>query len=96
MTGGRVQEFCSVEIAASTSGLSAARVRHLVRVVLIQPVRIERGRPLFGEVELARLRRVRRLMTDLGVNLAGVEIILRLTDELAVARSSGAATEQAR
>jgi len=28
-------------------------------------------------------------MTDLGVNLAGVEIILRLTDELAAFRASG-------
>jgi DNA-binding transcriptional MerR regulator len=41
---------------------------------------------LFGELELARLRKIRRLTTDLGVNLPGVEVILRLTDELAVAR----------
>jgi MerR family transcriptional regulator/heat shock protein HspR len=83
----RVVQYCSVEIAAGVVGLSPARVRHLVRVGLVRPAVVERGRPLFGEDELARLRRVRRLMADLGVNLAGVEIILRLTDELAAARA---------
>jgi MerR family transcriptional regulator/heat shock protein HspR len=75
-------------VAAGVAGLSVARVRHLVRVGVIRPAVVQRGRPMFGELELARLRRVRRLMTDLGVNLAGVEIILRLTDELAATRRS--------
>jgi hypothetical protein len=33
------------------------------------------------------MRKIRRLTTELGVNLAGVEIILRLTEELAALRS---------
>jgi MerR family transcriptional regulator/heat shock protein HspR len=86
MSSQHVHRYCSIEIAATSAGLSAARVRHLVRVGLVQPAVVERGRPLFSEIELARLRKVRRLMTDLGVNLAGVEIILRLTDELAAVR----------
>jgi MerR family transcriptional regulator/heat shock protein HspR len=86
MTPERVEHYCSIEIAASSAGLPTARVRHLVRVGLVRPATVERGRPLFGENELARLRKVRRLMTDMGVNLAGVEIILRLTDELAAMR----------
>ena len=83
----RVVGYCSVELAANVAGLTPARVRHLVRVGIVLPAVVERGRPLFGEVELARLRRVRRLMTDLGVNLAGVEIILRLTDQLGAVRT---------
>jgi MerR family transcriptional regulator/heat shock protein HspR len=59
----------------------------MVRQGLIRPPRVEDGRPLFGESELARLRKIRRLTTDLGVNLAGVEIILRLTDELSAVRA---------
>ncbi len=87
MSEQRVVQYCSVEIAAGVAGLTPARVRHLVRVGVVRPAVVERGRPLFSEAELARLRRVRRLMTELGVNLAGVEIILRLTDELAAARA---------
>jgi MerR family transcriptional regulator/heat shock protein HspR len=87
MSSESVRQYCSIEIAASSAGLSPARVRYLVRVGLVQPAVVERGRPLFGDIELARLRKVRRLMMDMGVNLAGVEIIMRLTDELSAARA---------
>jgi MerR family transcriptional regulator/heat shock protein HspR len=82
-----VRPYCSIEIAAHLTGLSAARVRRLVRSGLVLPPVVEAGRPMFGEVELTRLRKIRRLTTDLGVNLAGVEVILRLTDELSVFRA---------
>jgi MerR family transcriptional regulator/heat shock protein HspR len=83
---GQLPTYCSVEVAAHLTGLSPARVRGLVRVGLVQPAIVERGRPLFGETELARMRKIRRLSQDLGVNLAGVEVILRLADELSASR----------
>ena len=94
MSDDRPQTYCSVEVAAHLAGLSVTRVRRLVRTGLIQPPIVERGRPLFGEVELARLRKIRRLTTDLGVNLAGVEVILRLTDELYALRAESMAPGQ--
>ena len=66
MSGERVTQYCSIEIAAGVAGLTPVRVRHLVRVGIVRPAIVEQGRPLFSELELARLRRVRRLMTDLG------------------------------
>jgi DNA-binding transcriptional MerR regulator len=36
----------------------------------------------FGEVEMAQLRRIRRLRDDLGLNMAGIEVALRLLDEI--------------
>jgi MerR family transcriptional regulator/heat shock protein HspR len=84
----RLQSYCSMAVAAHLSGVSVARVRQLVRLGLITPPLVERGRPLFGAAELAELRKIRRLTTDLGVNLAGVEVILRLTDELASLRAN--------
>lgn len=48
---------------------------------LVQPVRAG-GQLLYRAEDLARLRRIRRLTEDLGVNLAGVEIILRLVERL--------------
>ncbi len=38
---------------------------------------------MFGEAELIRLRKIRRLSDDLGLNLAGVEVAMRLLDEIA-------------
>jgi MerR family transcriptional regulator, heat shock protein HspR len=79
--------YCSIVVAAWLAGLSVGRVRRLLRYGLVRaPVVDERGAPLFGEAELARLRKIRRLTDDLGVNLAGADIIVRLTDELAQAR----------
>jgi MerR family transcriptional regulator/heat shock protein HspR len=48
---------------------------------LVQPVRAG-GQLLYRAEDLARLRKIRRLTEDLGVNLAGVEIILRLIERL--------------
>ena len=48
---------------------------------LVQPVRAG-GQLLYRAEDLARLRRIRRLTEDIGVNLAGVEIILRLVERL--------------
>ena len=79
--------YCSAVVAARLTGLSVNRLRRICRLGLVDaPLRDERGAPLFSEPELARLRKIRRLTGDLGVNLAGVEIILRLTDELAQTR----------
>ena len=73
-------------MAAHLAGLSVRRVRYLIRAGLVQPARHEAGKPLFGETDLARLRRIRRMTSELGVNLAGIDIILRLTDELSELR----------
>jgi MerR family transcriptional regulator/heat shock protein HspR len=86
---GRAQAYCTAEVAAHLAGLSLTRVRRVVRLGLVQPAAREGGKPMFGEDELARLRKIRRLTADLGVNLAGIEIILRLTDELAALRAEG-------
>ncbi|MFQ5988244.1 MAG: chaperone modulator CbpM, partial [Dehalococcoidia bacterium] len=38
---------------------------------------------LYSKRDIERLRQVKRLMNDLGVNLAGVEVILRLGERIA-------------
>jgi MerR family transcriptional regulator/heat shock protein HspR len=59
----------TVIVAARRTGLSTSTVHRYIRRGLV-------GEAL-TEADLTRLRRIRRL-TDLGVNLAGVEIILRM------------------
>jgi MerR family transcriptional regulator/heat shock protein HspR len=71
-----------LEVAARLARLPVARVRRYVRVGLVRPARFEGRTILFGEAELARLRTIRRLAEDLGINAAGVEVVLRLVDEI--------------
>jgi DNA-binding transcriptional MerR regulator len=63
------QQQTSIDIAARRTGLQPRIIRRLVRVGLVSA-------SLTGS-DLAELRRVRRL-TELEVNLAGAEIIVRM------------------
>ena len=75
-----------LETAARLSRLPPARVRRYVRVGLVRPSRVEGRNAFFSEAELARLRTIRRLGEDLGLNAAGVEVALRLVDEIRTLR----------
>ena len=86
--------YCRVEVAAELVGLPTSRIRRYLRAGLVQPARAERGVPLLGEAELARLRRIRRLTDDLGINLAGVEVVLRLVEEIEGLRAELARRER--
>ena len=66
---------------AAASHLGIGAIRHLRALGLIE--REETGGELhYSEEEVTQLRRIRRLQHDLGVNLAGVEVILRLLKRL--------------
>lgn len=75
-----------LETAARLSRLPPARVRRYIRVGLVRPSRVEGRNAFFSEAELARLRTIRRLGEDLGLNAAGVEVALRLVDEIRTLR----------
>jgi MerR family transcriptional regulator, heat shock protein HspR len=75
-------EYYRIEVAANLVGLPAARVRRYLKVGLVQASSDERGVLVLETTELVRLRKIRRLTTDLGLNLAGVEVVLRLLDQI--------------
>jgi MerR family transcriptional regulator/heat shock protein HspR len=77
-----------LEAAARIARLSPARVRRYIRIGLIRPVRVEGRTAFFSEAELARLRTIRRLSEDLGLDAAAVEVVLRLVDEIRTLRNA--------
>ena len=83
-----IRQYWRLEVAAAQARLPATRVRRYVRLGLVRPVRHEGRVPLFGEAELARLRKIRRLADDLGLNAAGIEVTLRLLDEIEALRAA--------
>lgn len=66
-------------LVASHLGLRA--LRHLRAIGLIEG-QVTSGERRYSEADVAQLRRIRRLQCDLGVNLAGVEVILHLLKRL--------------
>lgn len=69
--------------AARLAGISLARLQRYERAGLLRPAQ-RRGRVrLYSAAQVVQLRRIRRLQDDLGVNLAGIEVILRLREQIA-------------
>jgi len=71
-----------ISVAAKMLGVHAQSLRYYEKMGLIEPAR-SRGRVRFySQRDIERLRQIKTLMNDLGVNLAGVEVILRLTERI--------------
>ena len=71
-----------ISVAARLVGVHEQTLRYYERAGLVDPAR-SRGRiRLYSLRDIERVRQIRRLTDDLGVNLAGVEVILRLTDRI--------------
>jgi DNA-binding transcriptional MerR regulator len=71
-----------LDAAARRAHMPARRVRQYIRAGVIQPKTAERGRLLFDDIDLARLRRIRRLADDLGLDSGAIDIVLRLLDQI--------------
>ena len=77
------EEPCFViSVAARMVGMHAQTLRYYERMGMIAPSR-SRGRiRLYSQADITRLRQIQRLINDLGVNLAGAEVILRLNNRI--------------
>ena len=71
-----------ISVAARMLGVQTQTLRYYERLGLIEPARTRGNQRVFSHDDIDRVRRIRGLMDDLGVNLAGVEVVLRLLERL--------------
>jgi len=71
-----------ISVAARMVGMHAQSLRHYERVGLVQPSRSGGRVRLYSQADVARLRHIQRLIQDLGVNLAGVDVIIRMNERI--------------
>jgi MerR family transcriptional regulator/heat shock protein HspR len=76
-----------ISIAAELVGMHPQTLRIYESKGLVRPRRTPGNTRLYSEADLERLRLIQRLTTELGLNLAGVETVIRLEDELGKARA---------
>jgi len=67
-----------ISIAARMVGIEAHTLRYYERLGLVQPQRSRGNIRLYSQDDIDQLRYIKTLMGDLGVNVAGVEVTLRL------------------
>ena len=76
-----------ISVAAELVGMHPQTLRIYESKGLVRPRRTPGNTRLYSEADLDRLRLIQRLTTELGLNLAGVETVIRLEDELGKARA---------
>ena len=84
-TGAGRPEFDGVyiiSVAARILEMHPQTLRKYERAGLVRPTRTEGMLRLYSELDIARLRLIKHLVGDLGLNLAGVQLVLELFNKL--------------
>ena len=76
------QPVYMIGVAASLCGIHPQTLRQYERLGLVVPSRAGAKNRLYSEADIRRVQRIQRLTQEMGVNLAGVELILRLLDDM--------------
>ena len=71
-----------ISIAARMVGVPTYTLRYYERVGIIEPSRSKGNIRLYSVRDIAQLRRVKTLMDDMGINLAGAQVIIRMMQQM--------------
>ncbi len=73
----------AIGVAARMVGMHAQTLRSYERIGLVRPGRRKGRARLYSQADIERLRHIRHLIDDLGLNLAGVDVMLRMAGRMA-------------
>jgi MerR family transcriptional regulator/heat shock protein HspR len=82
MTVPRDEPCYTIGVVARMVSLHPQTIRNYEQLGLLNPQRTDGNIRLYSQREIERLLKINRLTQELGVNLAGVEVILRMTDQI--------------
>jgi MerR family transcriptional regulator/heat shock protein HspR len=71
-----------IGVVAQLTGLHPQTVRLYERIGLVRPRRVANKNRVYCDADVERLLKIRRFTQEMGVNLAGVEVILGLLDQV--------------
>jgi MerR family transcriptional regulator/heat shock protein HspR len=76
------QPYYTIKIAAELCGMHEQSLRMYERRGLVAPQRSAGNIRRYSDADVERIRFIKRLVDDLGVNLAGVEVIMHMRQQL--------------
>lgn len=77
----------TISVAAELVNVHQQTLRHYERLGLIEPARGKGEIRYYSPQDIEKIQQIRRLVEELGVNLAGVEVILHMRDQMERLRS---------
>jgi len=84
----------TISVAAEIVQVHQQTLRHYERLGLVEPLRGKGEIRYYSPEDIERVQQIRRLVEELGVNLAGVEVILNMREEMARLRRDFHSTVQ--
>jgi MerR family transcriptional regulator/heat shock protein HspR len=76
----------TISVAADLVNVHQQTLRHYERLGLIEPQRGKGEIRYFSPEDIEKIHQIRRLVNELGVNLAGVEVILNMRNQMELLR----------
>ena len=73
----------SIRVAARLVGLHVQTLRYYERNGMVQPQRSRGNVRYYSDADLERIQKIKSLIDELGVNLAGAEVIMRMSGRMA-------------
>ncbi len=74
------QEIIFISVAARRLGMHPQTLRKYERIGLVRPSRTVGSMRVYSRAEISRLRMIKHLVDDRGVNLAGVQLLMSVAD----------------
>jgi MerR family transcriptional regulator, heat shock protein HspR len=75
-----MDDILFISVAARMLGMHPQTLRKYERLGLIQPTRTIGSMRVYSQDELERLRLIKRMVDDAGINLAGVQRLLEIAE----------------
>jgi MerR family transcriptional regulator, heat shock protein HspR len=83
----------AIAVAARLTGMHPQTLRKYERAGLLRPARVSGNQRLYSDADLGRLTRIRYLVEERGLNVAGLEMTLRMVDRLDAVRHDATALD---
>jgi len=87
------QPIYVISIAARLVGMHQQTLRYYERAGLVEPKRTDGNIRMYSNSDIEKIRTAQRLIDELGVNLAGVDIILRMNEQIVALQEELALTK---
>jgi MerR family transcriptional regulator/heat shock protein HspR len=71
-----------ISVAAKMLDMQTYTLRYYERVGIIEPRRSSGNVRLYSDRDIALIKRIKSLVDDMGINLPGVEVILRMMEHM--------------
>lgn len=81
------KEYFTIKMVAELTKTHPQTLRYYEKMGLLRPQRSKGGIRLYKKEDIERIIRIKTLTQDMGVNLAGVEVILKLTEQIEALRA---------